>query len=604
MNEEQELQEYLKLREQIRKKRLKELEDNDFNSHLKFDDADKVQDPDYELEHPNYDTIEYKPFELSDEEDDYADDDTLEDEENFESREVLNKPPKKNKGLDIIIYLLLFILPIVSFFSIVSFHTHYLVRRPFDYICIVSSSLIVLTLIILFIIRFVRRDKSKSHVKCGIKYIVFFTILTILDGGLLYIFVKKRAWNLADRFIAHYKLILLILFILFLLFVILIIIMKLKKRKIKSKIKRFILNFILFVYILCFVDGTLILYRSQAFKEWLITTAMQTMNHQYLCKWFYSKGEINKVLGANYVVESGESTDPTLIKKEETVTYANEYERQILEREEGASYKIINLDVNGCKGYLAAVYDPTTVHLLVTKNLGRYGQYVTTMAKENNAVLAINGGGFYDPGNSSTGGSPTGITISDGKVVTRGEYGTRTQSGGIIGFDNNGILYLLKDLSVENAVSKGITNAITWGPFLIVNGEKSFIKGNGGWGYAARTAIGQRKDGIVLFLVVDSNATRTNGADMVDLTEIMYNYGAINAANLDGGTSSVMVEHGELINDPIDAGLNHETRAIADAFAVIEKPKAETTTSTSTQSTKSTKSSKKTKSTKSKKNKS
>ena len=60
---------------------------------------------------------------------------------------------------------------------------------------------------------------------------------------------------------------------------------------------------------------------------------------------------------------------------------------------------------------------------------------------------------------------------------------------------------------------------------------------------------------------------------MVDLAEIMYNYGAINAANLDGGTSSVMVENGELINDPIDGGLRHQTRAIADAFGVIPKPK-------------------------------
>ena len=290
-----------------------------------------------------------------------------------------------------------------------------------------------------------------------------------------------------------------------------------------------------------------------------------------MCKWFYSESEINKVLDNNYVLESGESTDASLITKEEVVTYANEYERQVLEREAGAVYKIINLDVNGCKGYLGVIYDPTTVHLAVTDHLGSYGQYVTTMAKNNNAVLAINGAGFYDPGYSSTGGNPSGITISDGKIITRGEYGTITQSGGIIGFDQEGILYLLKNLNVDNAINMGIKNAVTWGPFLIVNGERSFIKGNGGWGYAARTAIGQRKDGIVLFLVVDSNASRTKGADMVDLTDIMENYGAVNAANLDGGTSSVMVENGVLINDPIDGALRHQTRAIADSFVVIPK---------------------------------
>ena len=95
---------------------------------------------------------------------------------------------------------------------------------------------------------------------------------------------------------------------------------------------------------------------------------------------------------------------------------------------------------------------------------------------------------------------------------------------------------------------------------------------------------GQRKDGIMLLLVVDCNSTRTKGADMVDLTEIMYNYGAVNAANLDGGTSSVFVLPKKkalkytdtcegnycYINDPINASLKHKTRAIATTIIVAE----------------------------------
>ena len=114
----------------------------------------------------------------------------------------------------------------------------------------------------------------------------------------------------------------------------------------------------------------------------------------------------------------------------------------------------------------------------------------------------------------------------------------------------------------------GVRDAVTMGPFLIVNGKPSFIKGNGGWGYAARSAIGQRADGTVLLLVIDSNETRTKGATMVDLTEIMQRYGAINAANLDGGTSSVMVENYQIINDPIDSALRHKTRPIATCWLV------------------------------------
>lgn len=302
---------------------------------------------------------------------------------------------------------------------------------------------------------------------------------------------------------------------------------------------------------------------------------MATMNHQYLCKWFYSDEEIAKVLSKHYVLESGESTDTGLIDiNDQNINsgdYANEYEKAVLTKEhEDDLYKIINFKVNGCNAYLAVIYDPANISVAVTARLHTYGQYVTTMAKNHNAVVAINGGGFYDPGNNSAGGTPTGITISDGKIITNNEYGTNS-TGGLIGFTNDNKLVLLKNTTAEEAIQKGVRDAVSWGPFLVVNGTPSFISGNGGWGYAARTAIGQRADGIVLLLVVDSNATRTNGADMVDLTEIMVNYGAVNAANLDGGTSSVMAINAELINDPIDSGLAHETRPIATSFIVTNK---------------------------------
>ena len=347
-------------------------------------------------------------------------------------------------------------------------------------------------------------------------------------------------------------------------------------------------------YILGCVGFVTLLYGpNDKFKNWLITTAMQTMNHQYLCKWFYNDKAIKEVMDNNYVLESGESTDTSLVQKHsykyKKESYENEYEKAILDVDDDIKYQIIEFKINGCNAYLGVVYDPSMVKLAVTKYKGSYGQYVTTMAADHNAIFAINGGGFYDPGNSSTGGTPNGVTISDGQIITRGEYGTNNQGGGIIGFTEDDIFVLLKNTTAEEAIQMGVRDAVSWGPFLIVNGEPSFIKGNGGWGYAARSAIGQRADGIVLLLVIDSNATRTKGADMVDLTEIMQNYGAINAANLDGGTSSVMVMPTEIaqskynapcddyyndtycaISDPIDGDLIHRTRPIADAWIVAE----------------------------------
>lgn len=330
------------------------------------------------------------------------------------------------------------------------------------------------------------------------------------------------------------------------------------------------------------------------FKDWLVTTAMSTMNHQYYCKWFYSDAEIKEVESRNYVKEPEGSTDPSLIdnttkdkdkdEKPKKVEY-NEYEKKIMIHDENEKYKVVTFEVNGAKAYLAAIYNPADVRVNVTKDLGWRGEYVTSMASRvAGSYVAINGGGFAEDG-VSLGGKPTGITIVNHEIKTNNEYQTAVSTGGIIGMTDDNVLVLLKNTTAEEAVKMGVRDAVSWGPFLIVNGEAAHVEGNGGWGGGARTAIGQRKDGTILFLVVDSNEWRTNGAGMEDLVKIMQNYGAVNAANLDGGTSSVLVVPTDIakgmfnapctdyftqnfceINDPIDADHIHQTRYVATAW--------------------------------------
>ena len=198
----------------------------------------------------------------------------------------------------------------------------------------------------------------------------------------------------------------------------------------------------------------------------------------------------------------------------------------------------------------------------VLKNLELLGQYLTKMAEDHDALIAINGGGFDDPNFNSTGGSPVGITVSFGEYLTTKSY---AGSGGIIGFteDNK---FVLGKMSTSEAKAMGIRDAVTFGPYLIVNGKPASVLGNGGWGQAPRTAIAQRKDGIVLFLILDGRTAAKPGADMNDLIEILENYGAYNAANLDGGTSSVLVVNNVIVNDPIDSTGAHKTRPIATGF--------------------------------------
>ncbi len=348
-----------------------------------------------------------------------------------------------------------------------------------------------------------------------------------------------------------------------------------KKKKRKKKSKNSILKRILIVLIILAVLGggslAFLLYGPyHGFRDWLITTAMTTMNHQWIAYVFYSQETINDVMYDNRVDEIVEDTDTNAIvvgiSKEKQ--YENEYERQILEKDnENDKYKIIPISGKGYSGYLAAIYDPSKVKTLVTAKLGKSGQYVKQMAKDNNAVVAINGGGFDDPNYNSNAANPLGITYSKGKLLTSYYY---AGAGGIIGFDKENKLVLASKCTKATAESLNIRDAVTCGPFLIVNGKASSVYGNGGWGTAPRTAIGQRKDGIVLFLVLDGRMTKRPGANMDDLIEIMQNYGAYNAANLDGGTSSVMIVKGEMINDPIDSTGAHKTRFVSTAFGLID----------------------------------
>ena len=49
--------------------------------------------------------------------------------------------------------------------------------------------------------------------------------------------------------------------------------------------------------------------------------------------------------------------------------------------------------------------------------------------------------------------------------------------------------------------------------------------------------------------MLDGRSINTLGATMQDVADIMLEYGAVNAGNLDGGSSSVMVYDGEIINN-------------------------------------------------------
>ncbi len=219
------------------------------------------------------------------------------------------------------------------------------------------------------------------------------------------------------------------------------------------------------------------------------------------------------------------------------------------------SVLIAEVKGEGYVGKLAIVKDPSRVKLGISKYLGDIGQTVQTIAKNNNALLAINASGFADPEWKGNGGKVVGLLVSNGKI-----YNNPIKNGYLnIGFAYDDRLYIgLKKDEYRDAVE--------FIPALIINGEK-VTDGSTGFGIQPRTAIGQREDGTVLLLTVDGRQIGYSlGCTVGDCADELLEYGAFQASNLDGGSSTVMVYRGEVINKPSSA--TNVGRLVPDAFIV------------------------------------
>lgn len=287
------------------------------------------------------------------------------------------------------------------------------------------------------------------------------------------------------------------------------------------------------------------------FRDWLVTTAVGSWEHRYFAQTIYSSEQISKVLASMQTTIPGDDTDSSQIdfNPEDPLVYKSIYEEQILKRDKDAVYKIVNIEGDTYKGYILVVYDPSRISLELSPRMKYGGQQITDFAKSFDALAAVNASGFIR--NATTHAlSPDGVFIIDGELYKDGK-------GNIIGFNKDNILVLTKD-SPSEAIKNGMKDAISFSPFLIVNGEASTFTKGGGYGLRPRTAVGQRKDGIVLFVVIDGNSYGTSGVDMEELTNIFIRYGAYNAANLDGGGSSSLYADGKLINKPAGWGYEGE----------------------------------------------
>jgi len=329
-----------------------------------------------------------------------------------------------------------------------------------------------------------------------------------------------------------------------------------KKSRIKRKHKlRNFIFYLIFGLIFTGVTAPLIIFHGPFtnVKKTIVDAAMTTLSHQWIAKMFLSDAEIQKIRSQDTVqiVQQGNNNLIKFIN-----THDNSVER----------YNISN----GRKftGYVLIIKDPTRVKVGYSNKLGTQGELTSQIAQDNSAVAAINAGGFSDSSSSNTqftgtGGKPMGLIMSNGNIKFNDitNYNKKVDITAI----TKGAQLLVGPHSLNDLKRLGVTDAVSFGPALVVNGKGSIKSGDGGWGIAPRTAIGQRSDGAIILLAIDGRTSKSLGASLKDVQNIMLKYGAYNASNLDGGSSTTMYNNGSVINIPCNA---LGERAVPSAFIV------------------------------------
>ncbi len=304
---------------------------------------------------------------------------------------------------------------------------------------------------------------------------------------------------------------------------------------------------------------------SPTASELFVRSVRETSAIGFLANIYLSDEEIEELLAADTVADYVE-TDTSLIQIPQNQE-GNETPDPTapddwgLVDEDGDGIIIDRVYGEGFNGIMMIVLDPSRVILgSVPSSYGGRGYTVEKMVEKFDAVAGINAGGFYDPNGSGNGSIPDTTVVFEGKIY----YPELGNNVGFVGIDSNHILHV-GDFKQNDLVEKDIQYGVSFGPVLIANGE---ICDGLESGVNPRTAIGQRADGAMLLLVVDGRQASSLGATYGDLADVFADYGAVNAYNLDGGSSTVMWFGGEYINNCASV---KGVRPVPTAFVVLKE---------------------------------
>ncbi len=301
----------------------------------------------------------------------------------------------------------------------------------------------------------------------------------------------------------------------------------------------FIIGIFLGTFVLAVLGALTIVMKGPSTKaaEIMTMSLRETSALYWIPNLYFSKDRIQEIVDNNTVKEISEATDTSLV---DVGGSGNT---------EGADIETFEISGSTYIGDVMLIKDPSRIFI---GNKGPYdgsaGDTVDHIAERYGAVAGINGGGFYDPNGNGNGGTPDGFVISEGEFL----FGDRNTPYASIGFTQDHKM-ILGNFTGQEAIDMGLRDCVCvqtgYAPVLIVNGNEQEVSGAGG-GLNPRTAIGQRADGTIIFVTVDGRQANSLGATFSDMIKIMSDYGAVNAASLDGGSSTQMVYNGKFLNTP------------------------------------------------------
>lgn len=185
-------------------------------------------------------------------------------------------------------------------------------------------------------------------------------------------------------------------------------------------------------------------------------------------------------------------------------------------------------------------------------------QTVAEMAREKGAIVAINGD-YY-------GAQRKGYVIRDG-VLYREERMDAQQEDVCIWPDGEMTIIREGDVTAQELLAEGVLHVLSFGPGLLEDGN-IIVSEDEEVGKAMasnpRTAIALIEPGRYLFVVADGRTQQSEGLSLYELAQVLKDYGAVTAYNLDGGGSSTMVFMDEVINYPTTHGGTFSQRAVSD----------------------------------------